>query len=36
MNEQGSLLDKAIEDWKNGYNIKFDQTDDITVIGIKI
>ncbi|MBI4645878.1 MAG: SpoIIE family protein phosphatase, partial [Bacteroidia bacterium] len=36
MAEQRELLDKIIEDWKHGYDIKYEQTDDITVMGIKI
>jgi serine phosphatase RsbU (regulator of sigma subunit) len=36
MKEQKEILDKTIEDWKNNYGIKYEQTDDITVLGIKI
>jgi serine phosphatase RsbU (regulator of sigma subunit) len=36
MVEQKDLLDKTVEDWKNNYEIKNDQTDDITVLAIKI
>ncbi|MBI5219809.1 MAG: SpoIIE family protein phosphatase [Bacteroidia bacterium] len=36
MTEQKEILNKTIEDWKNGYTEKYEQTDDITVLGIKI
>ncbi|MBI5217966.1 MAG: SpoIIE family protein phosphatase [Bacteroidia bacterium] len=36
MAEQKETLDKTIESWKNDYGIKYEQTDDITVMGIKI
>lgn len=36
MPEQKELLDNTIENWKNNYGIKYEQTDDITVLGIKI
>jgi serine phosphatase RsbU (regulator of sigma subunit) len=36
MNEQRDLLNKAIEDWRNTHNNIYQQTDDITVMGIKI
>ncbi|OFY25805.1 MAG: hypothetical protein A2309_09885 [Bacteroidetes bacterium RIFOXYB2_FULL_35_7] len=36
MNEQKEVLDNTIENWKTGYEIKYEQTDDITVFGIKI
>jgi serine phosphatase RsbU (regulator of sigma subunit) len=36
MAEQKEILDKTIEDWKNNYDEKFEQTDDITIVGIKI
>ncbi|MBI5218310.1 MAG: tetratricopeptide repeat protein [Bacteroidia bacterium] len=36
MIEQKEILDTTIENWKTGYEIKYDQTDDITVMGIKI
>ncbi|MBI5219032.1 MAG: tetratricopeptide repeat protein [Bacteroidia bacterium] len=35
MVEQKEILDKTIEDWKNGYNEKYEQTDDITILGFK-
>jgi serine phosphatase RsbU (regulator of sigma subunit)/tetratricopeptide (TPR) repeat protein len=36
MVEQREILDKTIENWKKGYQETFEQTDDITVMGIKI
>lgn len=36
MAEQKAILDFAIENWKTGYNVICEQTDDITVLGIKI
>ncbi len=36
MNEQKEILDKTIEDWKNSNGQEYEQTDDITVMGIKI
>lgn len=36
MSEQKSIFDETIEDWKNGYDTEYEQTDDITLIGIKI
>jgi serine phosphatase RsbU (regulator of sigma subunit) len=36
MQEQGEILTHAIEDWKNNYSCIYEQTDDITVVGIKI
>jgi len=36
MAEQKEVLDKTIEDWKNNYAEKFEQTDDITIMGIKL
>ncbi|MBI5217781.1 MAG: SpoIIE family protein phosphatase [Bacteroidia bacterium] len=36
MEKQKEILDKTIEEWKNGNAEKYDQTDDITVLGIKI
>ncbi|MBI5219286.1 MAG: SpoIIE family protein phosphatase [Bacteroidia bacterium] len=36
MAEQKEILDKTIEGWKNGHNEKYEQTDDITILGIKI
>ncbi|MBI5540810.1 MAG: tetratricopeptide repeat protein [Bacteroidia bacterium] len=35
LKEQGELLDKAIENWRNAKNTTYQQTDDITVMGIK-
>ena len=34
--EQGYMLDKAIEDWRNKHDTIYQQTDDITVLGIKV
>ncbi|MBI5219319.1 MAG: tetratricopeptide repeat protein [Bacteroidia bacterium] len=36
MEKQKEILDKTIEDWKNEFSEKYEQTDDITVLGIKI
>ncbi|MBI5539750.1 MAG: tetratricopeptide repeat protein [Bacteroidia bacterium] len=36
MKEQKTILNEAIETWINGYGKSFEQTDDITVMGIKI
>lgn len=36
MTEQGKLLDAAIENWKYGNGVDFEQIDDITVLGIQI
>jgi len=36
MIEQKELLDENIENWKNAYGEKYEQTDDITIVGIKI
>jgi len=36
MDEQKAILDNNIEKWKNGFDIEYEQTDDITVVGLKI
>ena len=36
MEEQKTILDLNIENWKNGFEIKNEQTDDITIIGIRL
>lgn len=36
MDEQNRLLEKNLDEWINFNNHKYDQTDDITVLGIKI
>ncbi len=36
MQEQGIMLNQAIEDWKSKFSCLYEQTDDITVVGIKI
>ena len=36
MNEQYSILDKTITDWMAAHEIKYEQTDDITILGVKI
>lgn len=36
MEEQKEFLNKTIEDWKSNFEEKYQQTDDITVLGIKI
>lgn len=36
MSEQKEILDKTIEDWKNSFETKYEQTDDITVMGFKV
>lgn len=33
---QNEVFDKTIEDWKNNYGLTYEQTDDITIMGIKI
>jgi len=34
--EQKKILYKSLENWKTGHNIKHEQTDDITIFGIRI
>ncbi|MBI5219925.1 MAG: SpoIIE family protein phosphatase, partial [Bacteroidia bacterium] len=36
MREQKEILDKSIENWKNGYGEKYEQTDDITILALKV
>ncbi|MBI5219544.1 MAG: tetratricopeptide repeat protein [Bacteroidia bacterium] len=36
MVEQKEIIDKTIEDWKNKHDTKYEQTDDITIVGVKI
>jgi serine phosphatase RsbU (regulator of sigma subunit) len=36
MDNQKAILEKAIDEWQNGYEIKHEQTDDITILGIRI
>jgi serine phosphatase RsbU (regulator of sigma subunit) len=36
MADQKAILDKTIEEWKNNYEQKYEQTDDITIVGIRI
>ena len=36
MTEQKEILDNKIEDWISGNEIKYEQTDDITVLGLRI
>ena len=36
MEEQHEILNNTINDWMNSYEVKYEQTDDITVMGIKI
>jgi len=36
MKTQHEILDKTITDWINGHGEKYEQTDDITIMGIKI
>lgn len=36
MKKQGELLTETIDNWKKTENITYDQTDDITVFGMKI
>src|SRR3989339_575750 len=36
MEEQHAFLDKTITDWMNAYDEKYEQTDDITLMGIRI
>jgi serine phosphatase RsbU (regulator of sigma subunit) len=34
--DQRNLFDESLEYWKNGFDTKFKQTDDITLVGIRI
>lgn len=36
LEEQRKILDKTLEEWQTGYETKYPQTDDITVLGLKI
>jgi hypothetical protein len=36
LNEQKEILDKTLEEWRTGYEIENEQTDDITVMGLKL
>jgi hypothetical protein len=36
MSEQKEIINKAIEAWKNSCDKIYEQTDDITVMGLKI
>lgn len=36
MNNQKEILDYTINNWKNNYGTTYEQTDDITILGIKI
>ncbi|MBI5219087.1 MAG: SpoIIE family protein phosphatase [Bacteroidia bacterium] len=36
MVEQKEIMDNTIENWKNNYGTKYEQTDDITVMGIRM
>ncbi|MFH2141310.1 MAG: SpoIIE family protein phosphatase, partial [Bacteroidota bacterium] len=36
MAEQKDCLDQLIQDWKDNYEIKYKQTDDITIMGVKV
>ncbi len=36
MPEQKNILDNSIENWKNNFENKYEQTDDITIFGLKI
>ncbi|HOU99169.1 MAG TPA: SpoIIE family protein phosphatase, partial [Bacteroidales bacterium] len=36
MSEQKEILDYTLENWKNYNGIKYEQTDDITIVGIRI
>ncbi len=36
LNEQGIILEKAFEKWKNNHKTIYQQTDDITVMGFKV
>ena len=33
---QGEIIDLAINTWKNGSEVKYEQTDDITIMGVRI
>ncbi|MBI5218271.1 MAG: SpoIIE family protein phosphatase [Bacteroidia bacterium] len=36
MKEQGEFLDMTIEKWKTGFDAFYEQTDDVTVIGVRV
>jgi len=36
MNEQRDILNNSLETWINGMGARFEQTDDITVVGIRL
>jgi serine phosphatase RsbU (regulator of sigma subunit) len=36
MEEQKEILNETIEDWETGYETRYEQTDDITVMGLKV
>jgi tetratricopeptide (TPR) repeat protein len=36
MSEQLEILSENLEKWKNGFNVKYEQIDDVTVLGVKI
>jgi serine phosphatase RsbU (regulator of sigma subunit) len=36
LNVQNEILERTLDEWKNGYETNYGQTDDITVMGIKI
>jgi len=36
MTEQKEILEQTIEEWKSGFGIKHEQTDDITIVGLEI
>ena len=36
MNDQKEIISNTIEKWRIGFDVKFEQTDDITLLGIKV
>lgn len=36
MSEQRDILDFTIEEWKNNFAVRYEQTDDVTILGLKI
>jgi serine phosphatase RsbU (regulator of sigma subunit) len=36
MEEQGALLEKYFDEWTNCYGVKYEQVDDVTIVGIMV
>lgn len=36
MTEQKELLERKLEEWRTGYGVEYEQTDDITVVGLEV